>query len=708
MSVTGIHPPTPTTREVVMTSLREESATWLFVFKSLLAFYLTGWLAMRLALPQPSTAMLTTIIVANRQTGMVLAKSFYRAIGTLIGALAAFLIVGLFPQQRVLFLGALSLWIGLCAGGATLYRNFKAYSFVLAGYTAAIVALPVIDNPPGVFDSAVARLSEVLLGLGVSGAVSDLVFPSRIRDDMRRMARAQYANFIEFMQRALGGGVARADIENAYLRFVRDSITLEDLRSSVIFEDPEARARSGHIMLFNQRFMAASTSMQSLHHLINRLKRYDHHVPADALIKLYKPIGEALNMPIEAGTGARVLLPRLDTARRAMSQQAPVLRERLTSPIDLLDFDTGARLLDHFADELYAYVDTASALQAPEVIAGKAERVQFERGNDYIGSSLALLRTTLTMGALSLFWINSAWPFGSSAMLLATIFAGLFASTPNPAQSVKATTLGYLLGMSASFVCVFAVLTHMDGFTLLVAGTAPFLMVGLVMIAVPSTTRIGVGYCMGFAYILAAQNQMSFDVMHFLNDMIAQLIGLSAAGVAFVFVPPAIGTLWYRQRQLERLRRQVGVAATAPLIGLRSRFESLNHDLFGQIVAQTEPGSHTSRSMLAWALSVHEVGRTLIQMRTDMATRRLTGEIDAAINNVITALTRLYDQPSAAAYLQARDVLTAAIATTARDASAHPVLDYLNLLRLALLDGQSVLAEYMPNISLPAGASDAT
>src|SRR5579859_342472 len=126
MSVTDVQAATPGTRDVIVATLRGETATWLFVFKTLLAFYITGWLAMRLALPQPSTAMLTTIIVANRQTGMVLAKSFYRAIGTLVGALAAFLIVAFFPQQRVLFLSALSLWIGACAGGATLYRNFKS------------------------------------------------------------------------------------------------------------------------------------------------------------------------------------------------------------------------------------------------------------------------------------------------------------------------------------------------------------------------------------------------------------------------------------------------------------------------------------------------------------------------------------------------------------------------------------------------------
>jgi len=226
MSANEAHAALPTPRNLVVDSLTEEASIWLFVFKTLLAFYLTGWLAMRLSLPQPSSAMLTTIIVANRQSGMVLAKSFYRCIGTLAGAVAAFLIVGLFPQQRELFLAALSLWVGLCAGGATLYRNFTSYAFVLAGYSAAIIAIPVINDPPAVFDSAVARISEVLLGLLVSGVVSDIIFPSRMRDVLRRTAHAQFAHFIGFVQGSTGGNIARDSMEKAHLRFVRDAVAL--------------------------------------------------------------------------------------------------------------------------------------------------------------------------------------------------------------------------------------------------------------------------------------------------------------------------------------------------------------------------------------------------------------------------------------------------------------------------------------------------
>jgi hypothetical protein len=69
-------------------------------------------------LDQPQWALLTVFIVAQPQSGLVLAKSFYRIIGTLLGAVVALLLVALFAQERVLFLGALALWIGLCTFGS--------------------------------------------------------------------------------------------------------------------------------------------------------------------------------------------------------------------------------------------------------------------------------------------------------------------------------------------------------------------------------------------------------------------------------------------------------------------------------------------------------------------------------------------------------------------------------------------------------------
>src|ERR1700730_4476059 len=51
--------PVPRTH-ILLDSLGEEAGVWLFVFKTLLAFYITGWLAMRFSLSQPWPAILTT------------------------------------------------------------------------------------------------------------------------------------------------------------------------------------------------------------------------------------------------------------------------------------------------------------------------------------------------------------------------------------------------------------------------------------------------------------------------------------------------------------------------------------------------------------------------------------------------------------------------------------------------------------------------
>jgi uncharacterized membrane protein YccC len=94
-------------------------------------------------LDQPQWALLTVFIVSQPQeSGLVLAKSFYRIIGTLVGAAVALLLIALFAQERVLFLGAIALWVGLCTFGSQYARNFTAYGFVLSGYTAAIVGIP--------------------------------------------------------------------------------------------------------------------------------------------------------------------------------------------------------------------------------------------------------------------------------------------------------------------------------------------------------------------------------------------------------------------------------------------------------------------------------------------------------------------------------------------------------------------------------------
>ncbi|WP_424681062.1 FUSC family protein [Frateuria sp. YIM B11624] len=673
--------------------LAEESRAWLFVAKSLLAMYATAWLAMWLKLEQPSTAMITVAVVMHPHSGMVLAKSFYRALGTLAGSLFGLALIALFPQQRELFFLTLSAWLALCAGGATLYRNFMAYGFVLAGYTAAIVALPAIGNPLEVFDSAVMRVSEVLLGILVAAVFSDLLLPQRLRVVLRQSARTQFARFIDFVRESTGGVLPRARMEQAHLEFVRAAVHLEDLRASVIFEDPEVRTRSARMRLLNQRHMAAATSFQSLHHLINRLQRRGRDAVAQALIALYRPIGQALAVPSAKQHDPGVLTGRLRACVDTLPAHAAALREPFGEPAARLEFDTGAALVLRFADELADFTAAEASLRTGK-LRGSVERVHFRRGNDLAGAAVTVLRTFLTMIVLAAFWLASGWAFGGSAMLLATIFAGLLAASPNPVAAATRTLYGYAGGMAAGFVAVFFLLPGSDGFAMLVCATAGLLLIGPYLATRDTLPGVGAGYTLGFVYILALKNPMVYDPTHFLNDVIAQLLGLGLSGVAFMVLPGVTGTQWQRRRQLRLLRGQVTLAATAPLEGLAWRFESVSRDLLQQVVAHTRPDSDESRHLLAWSLAVQESGRAVIELRQDLSVGDLPAGARTAATRALDAVAALYRAPDAARWQAADAAVLDAIHATPRGAS---VRRHLYQLRGALRDEESPLAAYMPS-----------
>ncbi|MDX1803073.1 MAG: FUSC family protein [Alcanivorax sp.] len=668
--------------------LREAGLDWLFVAKTLLAMFITVWLAMRMGLQRPATAMMTVALLSHPQSGMVLAKGFYRALGTLVGCLAAVVLVSLFPQQRALLLVGMALWVGLCAGGAAFYRNFMSYGFVLSGYTVGIVVLPVIDQPQLLFQSVVMRGSEVLLGIVVVGIVSDVLFPQRLGMALRQSVASQFSGFVEFVRGSLGGVLARGDLEKAHLRFVTDSVQLENLRASVVFEDSGVRVHSPRLRRLNQDFMAVSTSYQSLHHLMNRLQGEARRPVRERVMALCGVLAEAIGE--HAGSNPAdvdALAARLAAARPRLAADSARGCDQLRGAdrATRLDFATGAELVTRVAEELHDYAAALAVLASPgrKPLLQRHQHVDFEPGNDRLGALLAGLRVVTVMLAMAAFWLATAWPHGATAMLLTAIFSGLFASAPNPGAMVRNITLGFAIGMSLAFVCLFFVLSRMDGFALMVSGVVPFLLPGLYLMARPWRPGLGMGWVLGFVYILNLNNGMTFDPVFFVNEALSQMAGVLVVGVMFSLFGNASASLWLRQRLLQRLRDQVARAGQAPLPGLKARFESASRDLLMQMVMHAGGGD---RRLLGWALAVHETGRALIDVRERLADQ---ARPYPAVMAAVTALARLYQAPDDTRYRQA-----VACLSTALDDSPAALLAPLHLLRLALLDDDSVLADY--------------
>src|SRR3954447_13557506 len=81
-----------------------------------LALFVAFWLE----LDNPFWAGTSAAIVCLPQLGASLRKGWFRMIGTLVGAVMSVVLVACFPQDRILFLGALALWGAACSLVSTL------------------------------------------------------------------------------------------------------------------------------------------------------------------------------------------------------------------------------------------------------------------------------------------------------------------------------------------------------------------------------------------------------------------------------------------------------------------------------------------------------------------------------------------------------------------------------------------------------------
>jgi uncharacterized membrane protein YccC len=150
----------------------------LFSLKCFASAMLAMYVASRAGLPRPFWSVMTAYIVANPLAGAVRSKALYRFCGTLIGSAATVLMVPLLSNTPELTALALALWVALCLYVSLLDRTPRAYLFMLAGYTAALIGFPSVEAPAAVFDTALARVEEIGLGMLCASLVHGLVLPT--------------------------------------------------------------------------------------------------------------------------------------------------------------------------------------------------------------------------------------------------------------------------------------------------------------------------------------------------------------------------------------------------------------------------------------------------------------------------------------------------------------------------------------------------
>lgn len=560
---------------------RSDGATWIYVFKVLCAAFLTLWLAMRLELPQPSTATITVFIVMQPQSGQVFAKSFYRILGTLVGLSVMVTLIALFAQERVLFLLSSAIWIGLCTAGAARYRDFRSYACVLAGYTATLIGIPATSHPEGAFMQAIWRVLEISLAILCSGVVSAVIMPQTTSAAMRNALYVRFGLFAAFVLDSLRGVGGRERFESSNVAFAAQAVGLETMRAASAFEDPHMRLRNGRLIRLSSEFMAMNTRFHALHQLLERLRAQGSTQVLDA----FEPCLEEITGLLEEIRGRAVT----DHDAERFAQRLADCRERLMARIRQargellarepgeearLDFNTAAELLYRFAEEMHDYALTHASLAAH-----RHEREQwkdaFTAKANAVAAAVAGMRTGLMILLFGCFWIYSTWPSGGTFALNAVAVSALASAAPNPKKVAMQMAIGTMAAALLGFSEMFFVYPHIDGFPLLCLVLAPVFALGAFISSRPQWAGYGLGLLVFFCFGSVPANLTVYDPAHVINEYIALILSmLLSAAAAAVILPPNSAWLWKRLERDLRMRVVFAISGRSrgAWLGLRKRY----------------------------------------------------------------------------------------------------------------------------------------
>jgi uncharacterized membrane protein YccC len=238
------------------------------------------------------------------------------------------------------------------------------------------------------------------------------------------------------------------------------------------------------------------------------------------------------------------------------------------------------------------------------------------------------VRIFVTIGAVELFWITTAWPNGAQAITFAAIAVILFSPR---ADQAYATAICFMLGtaLAAAFAAIvkFAVLPEVATFAGFSLALGLVLVPGGALMAQPSRPAMFIAMGIIFVPLLAPANQMSYDTQQFYNAALAIVAGVGAAALSFCLLPPLPPALRTR-RLLALTLRDLRRLATSLTLRTANDWESRIYSRLSALPEQAEP---LQRAQLLAALSV---GTEIIRLRGVARRLDLHVDLDAALDAV--------------------------------------------------------------------------
>ena len=599
--------------------LRAATPALLFGLRLWASVCLSFYVAFALELGEPSWSATTAALVCQPVLGASLRKASFRLIGTVIGAIGIVILAALFRQDREGFLVGLALWCAASAFVATLLRNFAAYAAALAGFTAAILASDVL-GPVGTGSGDVVILAfnralEICIGILSAGVVLALT-------DLGQARRRLAAEFAALTTAIMNGFtdcflIASSSFDQFQpLRrdLLRRIIALDPMIDAAIGEASDLRYRSAVL----QRAVSGLLETMSVWRMAAfEIARNDNAAGRRGAQAVYDvlPRGRPSS---DASSGAKKpaeLREACCAAARALVRcNAETPAQRLLADSAALGMLGLARALNG----LTGVVDPGDMIP----VRGRA-RLHVA---DWLPPSINALRAFLSVGAISLFWIASAWPSGVLAITFCAVIVILLPLQGDLAYSASMTFLkGCVLAAGVAAILVFGILPKVVSFPSLCLALGLALVPLGFLLARAKNPLFYFAASVNFLPMLSITNGITYDAAQFWNNAIAILAGIAFGAVAMRILPPlspAVRTSRLLALTLVDLRR----------LAKRSRPRRRDDDWesrgVARLLAMPEQAKPVERAMLVAAVAV---GKEIMRLRR--ASPRLVpgAAVDAAL-----------------------------------------------------------------------------
>jgi uncharacterized membrane protein YccC len=464
-----------------------------------------------LGLACPYWAAMTALIVIQPTRGLLLEKSFYRLLGTVVGAAAGLLLL-LTTLSPLLLTAALCLWIALCVGVGNLVYGLRSYAALMAGCTCAVIAMSGYLNPTHLYDIAFGRVACIIVGIIFATLVTALFTPRQSRAQfllrLDRVAADSLAWLANVLRQGRAAGLASTEqdilIEIAEIESLLDAVGAGSFR----FKKQSRHLRSLISSLLSLLAVGRMAAEELARHPAGES---DHDQWRELLARRLEELAGTMD-----GSASATLLPELAVQVKI---QLPLLGDTLAELAGALQ--QVSNQVDSFEDVLETHPVTP-----------------FNPHRDWREACRAAFRGALTIAAIGVTWSLTGWAQGPLTLMATSIMITIFSTKEHPAAFVGNIFFGAATG---SAIAVFCRLVLLDGVTdpwLTLAIIAPLLLIGVFAMNQRRTAVAATDATLFFIFTVQPGVSVRVVPHDLMLAALAMVMGVVSAWIAYRFVIP--------------------------------------------------------------------------------------------------------------------------------------------------------------------------